>query len=208
MRADLEGNRDFAPEVFRGLEGLVNKGGAQPGFELLKSTHAGRHLRHPLWIREHGGVGEAVLLLLFRPGLVFGDDPHEHVLAGRLGGLHFAPGDAALALLRHKAIAVGHDAHQHIGLAGLPLALGHRFTRQRPKTLHRHAGLRQPQNRVVGHLPVGHQVLGGGGEEDLHGGHGRGAAGVDEAPWGWSEAQRAGRGARRLDSESAGFHDI
>jgi hypothetical protein len=81
------------------------------------------HLSHPRRIGEHRGIGEAVLLLVLRPGMVVGNDPGQYGLAGGMGRLHLPPGDAALTRLGHKAIAMRHDAHHHIALAGHALAL-------------------------------------------------------------------------------------
>ena len=142
---------------------------AQPGLEVEQRLHTRRDLRHARRVCEHGRVGEEVLLLLLGPGVVVRHDPDQHVLAGRLGRLHFPPRDAAPPFVGDEAVAVRDDAHHHVALAGLALALGHRLAGQRAEALHHHGLLRQPQDRVVGHFPVGHQVLRGRREKDLHG---------------------------------------
>jgi hypothetical protein len=70
------------------------------------------------------------------------------------------------------------DADHHVALSGLALALGDRLAGERAEALHRHGFLRQPQDRVVGHLPIGHQVLRGRREKDLQ--HTRFAASLRE----------------------------
>src|SRR5262249_35839240 len=68
--------------------------------------------------------------------------------------------------------------------------LGHRLAGQRAEALHHHGLLRQAKDGVVGHLPVGHQVLRGRGEKDFHR---RGSDVARDSPTRLSRPAEAGR---------------
>ena len=93
---------DLSPRSSGRRERVAHERRAQPGLEGEQRLDARRDLRHACRVCEHGGVGEKVLLLLLGPRVVVRDDPHEHVLAGRLRRFHLAPRDAAPTLLGER----------------------------------------------------------------------------------------------------------